>query len=315
MTRFLFLLLALLLLASPGLAQADVALRPNVTVAGDVIRLGDIFTGVGRHADETVAPAPPLGIRTTYSSLWLRAVARAHNLDWRPSSDFAHFTVQRASRTIGSGTITRDVLKAMSSIIAGKDVKFRFDNPNVSLLVPAKASDTITVSDLTFHRRTGRFSAYVSAPADAPNARRQLVTGSLIFEVEVPVLNRAVPRSTVLTRKDIEEIKMPRNQIGPNVITDPSQLIGKSARHALSAGLPLQASDVQDPVLVHKGDLVMIELRTSMMELTAQGKALEDGSMGSVIAVTNTQSKRSVEATVAGPNVVRVGAIGEAAPY
>jgi flagella basal body P-ring formation protein FlgA len=44
------------------------------------------------------------------------------------------------------------------------------------------------------------------------------------------------------------------------------------------------------------------------MRLTAQGKALEDGGMGAAIRIANTKSARTIEAVVAGPNLVAVAA-------
>ena len=64
----------------------------------------------------------------------------------------------------------------------------------------------------------------------------------------------------------------------------------------------MRAGDVQMPILVHKGDLVIIVLNTPSLQLTAQGKALEDGAMGAAIRVANTQSGRVIDAVVAGPN-------------
>jgi flagellar basal body P-ring formation protein FlgA len=43
------------------------------------------------------------------------------------------------------------------------------------------------------------------------------------------------------------------------------------------------------------------------MQLTAQGKAVEDGAMGASIRVTNTQSNRVIDTVVSGPNQVVVG--------
>jgi flagella basal body P-ring formation protein FlgA len=52
-----------------------------------------------------------------------------------------------------------------------------------------------------------------------------------------------------------------------------------------------------------RGSLVY---RTEFMVLTAGGKALEDGAMGSIIRVLNSQSKIVVEARVDGGNILSV---------
>ena len=49
-----------------------------------------------------------------------------------------------------------------------------------------------------------------------------------------------------------------------------------------------------------------INLTTPVMQLTAQGKALQAGSKGDTIQITNVQSKQTIEARVTGINDVTV---------
>jgi flagella basal body P-ring formation protein FlgA len=56
--------------------------------------------------------------------------------------------------------------------------------------------------------------------------------------------------------------------------------------------------------------LVTIILKSPKMTLTAQGKALDDGSDGDTVRITNTQSNKVIEAEVTGPAKVAVLATG-----
>jgi flagellar basal body P-ring formation protein FlgA len=306
-------LLAVLLLMAPCIGHAEAVLLPSVTVTGDTIHLGDLFTDAGANAGDPIAPAPVLGTRVTYPADWLAAIAREHHLDWSPASDFTQTTVERASRIIASDVLQRHLLDAMASAIAGAEAQVSLDNSSVRLLVPAETSDDVAVDGLNLDQRSGRFSATIVAPPGASDAQRLRVTGRLVIEVDVVAVNRAIAINDVIGASDIEKIKLPRERAAADALTDPSQLIGKSARHLLRADQPLRAGDVQDPLVVHKGDLVTIELRTPVMQLSAQGKALEDGAMNVAIRVANTQSNRTIDAIVAGPNLVRAGAVDQLA--
>jgi len=305
MIRVVFALLALLLLLAPATVRAEVRLQPSVTVTGNVIRLGDLFAGAGANANDVVAPAPALGTRATYSSAWLAAIAREHQLNWRPSSEFDQSTVERASRSLGADLIAQRLRKETAAATSDSDAQIQFDNPGLRLLVPAEASDAIDVEGFVLDPRTGRFSATISAPPGSADAQRQRVTGKLLVEVTIAVPIHNVAINEILHRDDIEQIKIPRDRLAADTLVDPTQLIGKSARRILRAEQPLRAGDVQEPLVVHKGDLVTIELRTAAMELSAQGKALEDGAAGVTIHVSNTQSNRTIDAIVTGPNLVR----------
>lgn len=311
--KFLAALFALSIVLAAGAAQAGVTLKPEATVTGNLVRLGDLFADAGAAAKDPVAAAPPLGMRATYSAAWLRAIASEHHLAWSPASDFDQAAVTRATRSIEADTIAHRLLEAMAGSAAGGEAEIKLDNPAARLLVPAEASEAMAVDGLTLDARTGRFSAFVSAPPGAPDAQRLRVSGRLVVEVSVAVPRRAVAMNEILGAADIEAITLPRNRLAPDTLTEASQLIGKSAVHVLRPDQPVRAGDVQAPLLVRKGDLITIELRTPNMQLTAQGKALEDGAAGESIRVTNTQSKRVIDVTVEGPGLGRAGLLGQLA--
>ena len=311
--KFLAALFALSIALAAGTARADVTLKPEVTVTGSIVHLGDLFANAGAAAKDPVAAAPPLGMRATYSAAWLRAVASEHHIAWSPASDFDQAAVTRATRSIEAETIAHRLLEAMAGSAAGGNAEIKLDNPAARLLVPAEAGESLAVDGLTLDARTGRFSAFVSAPPGAPDAQRLRVSGRLVVQVSVAVPSRAVAMNEVLGAADIETITLPRSRLAPDTLTEASQLIGKSAVHVLRPDQPVRAADVQAPLLVRKGDLITIELRTPNMELTAQGKALEDGAAGASIRVTNTQSKRVIDVTVEGPGLVRAGLLAKLA--
>ena len=91
-----------------------------------------------------------------------------------------------------------------------------------------------------------------------------------------------------------------------NVLLDEQLIVGQAARRPLAEGRPIRAGDLEPPLLVRRKSIVTIILETPSMTLTAQGRALEDGALGDPVRVENTQSRRTIEATVDGPNTVRV---------
>lgn len=310
MPRLIALLAAAIVIAA-GHAAAEPLLRPSVLVSSDTIRLGDIFRDAGAHAGEAVAPAPAPGTRVTYGAQWLASVAREHHLAWSPGSPYDQVSVERASHVIGSDAIASRLLAELASQRSVKNATIQLDNPGVRLVVPASAGDAMAVDGLTFDQRTGRLSAVVSAPAGDPNAERQRVTARVVYRTELPVLNRPLAPGDVITAEDLSQVKMRRDRIGPDVVVDASQLVGKTPRRPLRADQPIRTGDVQAPVVIHKGEFVTIVLETPTMRLTAQGKAVADGAMGAAIPIANTNSKRVIDAIVTGPDTVTVGMPGQ----
>lgn len=307
MMRKLFILATALVAVAPGLAFADTMLLPSVTVTGDTIHVGDIFRDAGAHASDPVAPAPATGTRLTYNAAWLGAVAREHHLAWQPSSDFDQTTVERASRTIDAEAVGQRILSAVAADTPNSDTSIQLDNPGLRFIVPAEASDAMAIDGLNVDPRTGRFAVFVTAPANTDNAQRQRVSGRIVYQVTIAVPAHGMSIGDIFSRADVTETKLPRERVASDAITNPQILVGKAARRILRAGETVRAGDIAEPVVVHKGDLVTIVLNTAGMQLTAQGKAVEDGAMGASIRITNTQSSRVIDAVVAGPNQVVVG--------
>ena len=64
---------------------------------------------------------------------------------------------------------------------------------------------------------------------------------------------------------------------------------------------------LEAPVLVHRGEPVVIELRGASFAIRTTGRALASGSAGARVAVENPASKRVVHGTVTAPGQVTVG--------
>jgi flagellar basal body P-ring formation protein FlgA len=305
-----FLILAAALAVAPAFGQT---LRPAVTAAGSVVRLGDLFTDAGDHADDAVVAAPPPGMRIAYGSDWLAAVAHEHHLAWTPSSPYDQVTIVRASRDIGSDAIAQQMMTEITAREPAADGELILDNPALVLPVPADAPDTIAVDGLTIDHRSGRVSAIVSAPAGDPAAVRQRVTGRLVFHATVPALLHTVAPGTIIAADDIGSVTVRRDRLAVDTVSDPQQLVGRTPGRAIEVDAPIRLGDLERPVLVHKGELVTIQLQTANLQLTAQGKALEDGTQDALVHIANITSNRVIDATVVATGTVSVTAQGRAA--
>ena len=307
MSRIRILLWTLLALTLwPAIAGAAPSIKPMVTVSDSVVRLGDLFNGLGAHADLPVIAAPPPGKHLLLSADWLAALASAQHLDWRPTSRFDQVAVERASRTITADEISHRLMASLAERGPIANAELHLDNPNLQLLVAADQTAPLAVQDLRFDAGSGRFTALVSAPADNGNTDRLRVSGLLVRHTEVPVPAHPLSPGDVITRGDLTMIAIRADRMSQDLVGETADLIGKTPRRALRAGEPVRASDIEVPVLVHRGNLVTIVLETPNMRLTAEGKAMEDGGKGAVIRVTNTKSNRAIDAVVAAPGIVSV---------
>jgi flagella basal body P-ring formation protein FlgA len=292
-------------IAAPATTDAA-TLRSVATVEDGLVRLGDLFNDVGTGADIAVAHAPAPGRRLTFDAATLMQIAQTYRISWRPQSRFDRVVVERAGRIIQKSEIMAGLAEALQAEGANRQIEIELFGRNVEMAVPVDAADSLEIRGLSFDRQSGRFNAVVIAGGDG--GVRQPVNGRVHDTLPLPVLRRAMAPGDVIRKEDIETARLREDRIGRDVVMDAAKLVGMTPRQRLRAGEPIRDNDTRPPILVGRNSTVTIVLQTGNLTLTAQGKAIEDGARGDTIRVTNLHSKKTIEATVSGPDFVIVQA-------
>ena len=288
----------------PIAASAQPELRGDIVVDTPVIKLGDLFSDAGPSADAAVAPAPAPGSKVTYDATWLGARAREQKLDWQPRSRYDQATVERASEAITAEAIVAELKHELGDQLPSGLVQLDLDNPSLRLFVPAGAPTNVVVDNLSYDARSGRLVAYIGTSAE--DAERVRITGRVYRMIELPVLSRPVSPGDAITASDVETIAVHSDRLTQSFVMTSADLVGRTPRHSIRPGEPVRPSDVQIPILIHKGDLVTVILRTPSLSLTAEAKALDDGILGGAVHVSNTRSGRVIDAIATAPGIVSV---------
>lgn len=283
-----------------------VGLRQVVLVDDAYVRLGDVFDGAGEYADRQILQAPAPGKRLTLDSTWLYKLARSYGLEWRPLGKNDRAVVERSSTTIDSEEIHAAIKSALAAKGVSQDADVSISQRELRMHIPANGDPTVTIEDVVFERTSQRFSCVAVVAAGTSDASRLRISGQVYTTTEIPVLAHATNKGEVLTAGDIQWKQVRSSEVGSDTMTDIDHIIGMTPVRFLREGTSVRLSDVQKPVLVAKGALVTMMIKTPTMSLSVQGRALEDGVKGASIQVANTLSKRSVLATVVSADAVVV---------
>lgn len=285
-----------------------VALKPNVTVNGDMVRLGDIFIGAGQYAERSVAYAPRPGGRAVFDANWLARIAAGFKLDWRPASRSDRVIVERASQIVTKGDIETILQNRWLDDGGDPSAVAKLSNRAFRLHLPVNTADSggaaLDVEQMHVDPANGRFVAVLTW-GTAANERTRL-TGRVVRMAEVPVLSSRLRRGEVIGEGDIEWQSMELDRLARGAITEPDEIIGMAAKRTLHPGRPVTGNDIRRPLLVNRGDTITMVLSTPMMQLTAKGRALENGSRGETIRISNLQTSTVVDAVVSGPGQARI---------
>ena len=310
-SKLLALIIALTLVLGLLLCGVDKAFanplspRLDVRVAGDSIKLGDVFEGLEQNADFVLAPSPAPGQELVWNKPTLLRIATAFNLPWRPQEN-SEIRIRRAATLVDGETMKAIVRDHLATV--GEDdtfnVKFTSEAPEV--VVDGDITPDIQLVDFNMQQPGGTFNATLKITGGTALPQTVNLRGVAERMVRVPVLKRSMKNGDIIGQNDISWTTEKAATIRRDIVRDTTALIGATPRRGLSAGQTITDQDLQMPILVSRGDLVTIVFRQNGMYLTAKGRAMEDGAMGQVVKVSNTNSNRQLEAQVTNTKEVTI---------
>jgi flagellar basal body P-ring formation protein FlgA len=176
-TLVLTLSLTACLFADPAAAQnAMPALRANVTVADDVVRIGDLVENAGVVADVPVFRAPDLGTRGAVPTARVVEAIRPHQLIGIDTRGISEVLVTRASRAITAQEIAGRIAKALEGqygLGEARNIAVEFERDVHTLNVEPTITGELSVVSLFYNRRTARFDATIDLPSRPPCTGRR----------------------------------------------------------------------------------------------------------------------------------------------
>jgi flagellar basal body P-ring formation protein FlgA len=312
MIRAIIALVMLAALGGEASTQSAVRrLKEVVTVNSDVVRIGDLVENAGAAADIPVFRAPDLGHTGLVPVSRIAEALRPYDLAGMDTGGLIEVVVTRPGRIVTGKEIAGRIAQAFAGQFGfgeAQDLSVILDRDIRTLQIELAGGTELIIVRLHADPRTGRFDATFEMPGSSTARRRPLrLTGTLVETVEVATLTRAVRPGDVIKASDVQMDRRPKAEIG-NDAMGLDRAIGLAAKNALRSGHALRATDLIKPQAVQRNEPVTIIFEVPGILLTVRGKALEAGAVGEVINVLNTQSNRTVQATIAGPGRVVIAA-------
>lgn len=281
-------------------------LKTESIVNAPVIHVSDIFFDVPATKDVVLGNAPAPGQTMILDARTLKRVANIYDIDWKPASAADQVVLRRTSQTITA----EDMIAALKANLAAKGVSGDFgitlNNAAPSVVIPGDVPATIEVAQISYTPGRDIFSATLASPNAANPVKTINVTGLIEKMTEVPVLKSVLKNGDIIGSADIEWVSVPARNMVRDTIIDADKLMGKTPLRMVDAGVPIRARDVMSPQLISRGDDVMINFVSSSMQLSAKGKAMQNGAEGDVIRVMNLSSNQPLQAEITGYKIVKV---------
>lgn len=84
----------------------------------------------------------------------------------------------------------------------------------------------------------------------------------------------------------------------PGAATTPDTVIGMEARVSLYAGRPIRRSDIGQPALVDRNQIVPLVFERNGLRITTEGRSLARAGAGEAVRVMNLSSRNTVSGRV-----------------
>jgi len=310
------LALALLLAPAAARAQAVVQVPADAVVDQSPIRIGDISQVEGLEPEIADAISAlelgPAAEPARTRALSGRAIAeRLHAVDAGIAVDVPDTVrVRTAHREIGQDEIRARLEAAIRHRMPwpARAVEIKAWSLPAPFAVPLQA-DRLVVRFAPGEDFRGRVAAELefTSPEDtgASSVRR---SASVELDVRLPVAVAAQdlrrgrplgPDAIALEDRDLRHL--PRD-----VVTDPEQVIGLALVRSIRANTPLRLSYFDTPVLVDRGDVILVDAGGSALDLRLQARAMQAGRLGQVIDVENPSSRRRFALIVTGSGAAKL---------
>ncbi len=198
-----------------------------------------------------------------------------------------------------NGTTVRDHVRAAIERVlgvSGGSLRLAFLEDDAATLGRATAGLTVDVHATGLGRRTPvRVTLY---GADGSIEVLRVRVGVQLLR-EVARANRALPRGTALSAGDLS---VSREWLAPDEPhVEPVKAIGQRLRRGVDMGERLTDGSVEPPVVIERGDIVMVHVVSGTVVLRQESRALETGRVGQRIRLEPMSGGREFRAVVEAP--------------
>lgn len=302
--------LSILLLAAgvaSAAAQGSPRLKPQATVASDIVRVGDLIENAGIVSSTPIFRAPDLGETGTVPARAVVDAARAAGLIAIDTRGLTEVSVTHASRSIAAEEIEQRIAALLTQrypLGKPENLKLTFDRDLSGIELALTSTTEPSAIRINYDRATRRFDVTFEV-ADSARAKWRY-TGVAVETVEAAITTRALGRGDVIKQSDIAVQRRPKVEFGAEPPAAAPEIIGLAVRGGVRAGQVLRGTDLMKPEIVRKNDMVMLHYEVPGIVLTMRGQAMDSGAEGDVVNILNPNSKRTIQGVVTAPGHVTV---------
>lgn len=298
-----------LLVVALGLGWAA-ELRPVATVAGPLVRLGDVAELAPEEAPAAgvvLAAAPSVGLERRLTLAYVAGeLARAGfgevTLGGSPA-----VAVRRASQAVTGAQLAQAAVDAVIRRMPWDPERVAIDLSSrlPDLSVPAGEIELVGVVP-EGSRFAGNETVLVSVRVGGEEVKKVAVPLCIRVREEVLVARRYISRRSRLSAEDFLVEERDIAEIAGEPVPASEGVEGLMSTGVIRPGEVLLRSDVAPAPVVSRGDVVTVLVETPALRVSALAEVRESGAPGDLVLVRNPVSKKEFYAEVVDSRTLRV---------
>src|SRR5262245_40589067 len=197
------------------------ALKRDVTVMGEIVRIGDLIENAGASARVPIFRAPDLGQTGTVPAARVIEAVRAHGFTIVETHGVTDVAVPRASPLL----TVKDIEARIAEALAGQPGLGEAKNLSVTIERDARplhldpAAGGLQPTRLYYDPRSGRYDVTFEIPGAAGRRVPLRFAGTVVETVEAAVLMRALGRGDIVKTADVAIERKPKAEARGDIAT------------------------------------------------------------------------------------------------
>lgn len=164
----------------------------------------------------------------------------------------------------------------------------------------------VMLNNFKIDEKQGRFTADAEIFADGEQTAQTKLVGRYHKIVEAWVPAKDIAKNKVIGEDDLQEIKVRANRLKGGAFYIKEDIVGKQAAKALKAGKLMEKGDLQDEIIVKKGQAVTAIYTNKGLQITSKMQALDNAAKGQAVKLLNLSSKKEIIGTVKEAGLVEI---------
>lgn len=200
-----------------------------------------------------------------------------------------------ANQATVRGAIARELARILS--VPTRNLRLVFEPRDASML---EISTTGRVVEVVPAGMSDRLPVSLAVYGPLGPILKETIRVQVELRREVAILSHDLPRGQTI---DSASVSLVSRWISPSdSLADPAVVVGSIARRGLRTGEIITSRDIEPPIVIHRGDIVMVRVSSHSVVVSREARALADGKKGQdILFAAKKNPKEHFKATVVAP--------------